>query len=460
MSDAPKAGILPSFTSLPQTALRFPLALACAVAVAAIRIAATHGFRPDGFTEIEWEIFAWRAQSLLIGAYFLFITVHLLLHFRRRLAGVILAALGCGLLIYIQWWGQHGAGLAVPGLLLLAMAAPFLPRQVENETIWNFNHHSWLGGGFSLLVGILTGVVISILLQAVEYLFQADIPYQAYNDVWAVSLCAVAGWFALGFFPVSQAAIERIYPGRGVIIVATYILVPFVIVYTALVYAYAVKILIAWELPKGRIVYTMGLYTAAGIITFLIAYPIRQSGKRWVRWFCRGFFPVLLLPAILMALAVAIRLNANGVTETRYATALLAGWSILVALLYTLRPALNIRWLPVALAIPLLLVSFGPWGATSFSVRSQMPRLEARLTQLGVLANGKVQKAPQPIEYGDLYALQDDLRYLLQRGQRESIKAWFRDTDIAFTPDDIHLMMRSLGLQKPPAVIRPPAATQ
>lgn len=448
MTDTTRSGVLPSFTSLLQSAVRFPLALVCAFAAAGIRIADTHGFRPDGFTVAEWSDFSGRAFLVLVSGYFLFITVHLLMRFGHRLASYALAVSGCCLLVYIQWWGLQGIELVLPGLLLLAMVAPFLPRRVESETIWNFNHHSWLGGAFGILTGVLVGVVISILLQAVEYLFQVKIPYQIYANVWTAAMCVVAGWIALGFFPASQDAIERIHPSRGVIMVATYILVPFVIVYTALVYAYAIKILVAWELPQGRIVYTTGLYTAAGIVTFLVAYPLRQSGRVWVRWFCRGFFPALLVPAILMVMAIMVRLNANGVTEARYITVLLAAWAIVVALLYAMRPNLNIRWLPAALAIPLLLGSFGPWGATSISVRSQLPRLEAKMTKLGVLENGKVQQAPHPLEFNDLYALQEDIRYLLRRGQKDRIKVWFSDTDIAFTPNDVHLMTKSLGLHK------------
>ena len=92
-------------------------------------------------------------------------------------------------------------------------------------------------------------------------------------------------------------------------------------------------------------------------------------------FFLRIWPYILIVPIVLLAYALYLRIGAYGVTPDRY---LLALFGLVLAILVVLQrfPTLrgDIRLMVVVPALALLLASFGPQGASSVSLRSQVHR--------------------------------------------------------------------------------------
>ncbi|WP_428246230.1 DUF4153 domain-containing protein [Ferrovibrio sp.] len=446
MASDSRTGLLPSFTNPALSARRFPLALLCALGAACVVLSLSHDWRPADIPDAEWAGRMLRWLGVLAAGYFLFIGVHLLIGFGRRHLGYAAAGAGFALLLYLQAASHLGLFFAIPGMLLFVMAAPFLPRQAGNATLWNFNHNAWLGGFFGIAAGILLAAALWILYFVIKSLFDVSLPEAFLFDIPTLSFFVVAAWLTLGFLPYTQAAIEDVRPGRGVALIASYILVPFVIAYAVVLYAYAAKIAVTGEVPRGTLVTITGLFIAAAVTTYLIAFPMRESGPLWVRLFHRWIFRVMAVPAGLMLFAIGMRIKAKGLTEARYAVVVLGLWSLAMAALFGFRATTSIRWLPGSLAAMLLLASFGPWGAEALATRSQFQRMQAWLTEIGFIADGKVKVDGGKLQRAEMYRFEDYASFLIDRGQASRMAPWLEQPGMISDQSTLDAVKKAFGI--------------
>ena len=93
---------------------------------------------------------------------------------------------------------------------------------------------------------------------------------------------------------------------------------------------------------------------------------------------------------ILLFLAIKRRIGDYGFTEERYFDFVLACWLALVCLYFLISKTKNIKLIPISLCVVVLFSSFGPWGAFSVSLRSQMGRLNHYLGKNNMLNAGKI----------------------------------------------------------------------
>lgn len=171
-----------------------------------------------------------------------------------------------------------------------------------------------------------------------------------------------------------------------------YLLVPLLLIYAAILYSYMVVIALEATLPKGKVGFMVLAFGLGGIGTWLIAKSWEETGTILVRIFIRSYFWLLPVPILLVLLAFYERVNAYGLTPVRIGLALFAIWLIFVTGYFAIRRS-NIK-APLVLAALALLVgsfSFGPWGARTVSVDSQISRLTGVLQDLKLLENGKLQ---------------------------------------------------------------------
>jgi hypothetical protein len=85
-----------------------------------------------------------------------------------------------------------------------------------------------------------------------------------------------------------------------------------------------------------------------------------------------------------------MRIADYGITINRYIIVLLGIWLTIVCSYFALGRT-NIKFIPVSLAIIMMLASFGYWGMFSVSERSQVNRLKGILEHYKILQDGKVQ---------------------------------------------------------------------
>jgi hypothetical protein len=281
-------------------------------------------------------------------------------------------------------------------------------------------------------VGVAFGGGLSAIVEALDFLFDVELPNDMHSHVWITATSLVGPLFGLSLMPkdldeeVSIEGQSGTLLERGVSVLVNYVLVPVILVYAAILHAYGVKIAAQWQLPDGQLGLMVMIFALGGTAAWLIAWPWRERGTRLLRWFMRGWFWLCIVPAILLTIAVWRRVSDYGVTPERYGIALVAIWiAALAAYLALRRNAADMRMILGGFAILLLIGSAGPMGANGLTITSQMGRLAALLEANGVLKDGRI-VTPIPAIKDEHKSSGNSMLYALREaGGMDRLRPWF-----------------------------------
>ena len=336
------------------------------------------------------------------------------------------------IIIYAQYliYSQHIVPFIflIVSLLLSIIFAPYIRDKSSMNSVWYFNYQTGSAIFFAAVASIILGAGLSLILLSVTYLFDIDLDKILYADIWILS--------AIGFVPVY--ILENIsqqfdyndescgFP-KGIRFISNYLLVPLMMAYMLVLYAYFIKIILQWELPKGYLGWMIICFGAIGILTKLLTYPISDTGNKLLTLFDRYFYKALIVPTLMLFFAITIRITDYGVTEQRYAVVMLGIWFVvLIALSIFYKEKFHIKHVPMVLAALSLLAAYGPWSAGSVSLNSQMKRFESLLIDNKLLVDGKItiNKDADSISYEDRRSLYSTADYLSKtRWRKDSVRA-------------------------------------
>ncbi|WP_221029538.1 DUF4153 domain-containing protein [Actomonas aquatica] len=296
---------------------------------------------------------------------------------------------------------------------------PFL-RRPGDDAYWAFQVRLFLRFLLgALYAGVLFGG-LALALLSVDRLLELDIDDERYGQLWFFMAGLVHPLFTLGGLP-RVAAAQPFSASTGLRRFVQFALVPLTALYLVILYLYAGKIAVVGELPNGWVGLPVLILTVVGILSALLLHPwAADATTKWVRHFTRGFFALTLPLTGLLALSIAVRIADYGVTESRYYVVLLTGWLVVVCLIRTKQPHRDLRLIPASLLVLCLIASFGPWGATAWSLRSQTARAETLVAALNLRdADGNLHAftaigaSEETLAQAD--SLSDTLRYLNSR---------------------------------------------
>ena len=317
---------------------------------------------------------------------------------------------------------------------LLVAISPFLLKGGVNA-FWQFNKYLFLRILTAVLfAGVLyLGLVLALL--AVENLFGLNIDDDRYFQLFFI----MAGIFQTIFFlagipehPLELEEDER-YP-RGLSIFSQYVLVPLVVLYSIIQYLYTAKIIVQWDWPRGWIGYLFIGYSVSGILSYLLIYPqIDFKTNRWLLTFRNWFFISLLPLCMVLFLAIYRRSSEYGITENRYFLYVVCFWVLAIAGFFIFRPKLHLKWIPISLSTIVLLSSFGPWGAFSVSMKSQVNRFGGIIQQY---------QKTDSISFKEKKSLSSTIMYLWNRQELDQLQPYFKmsidsllETNASFTTE-------------------------
>lgn len=288
-------------------------------------------------------------------------------------------------------------------LLLSLMFSAYITRKSSELSVWYFNYQTGVAIFFASLSAIVFGAGLSLVVVSVEYLFDMKMPGIIYADIWIVAWMLLAVVYIMANiskeFDFDEEGCE--FP-KGVSFIANYILAPLMLVYVAVLYAYFIKILLQWELPKGNIGWMVSGFGVIGVVTKLLSFPIRDKGTRLMLLIDKYFYMALVVPVLMLFIAIIVRISDYGVTEQRYAVCLLGVWLVfLISASIILNERFHIKYVPMSLAVLALLASLGPWSAADVSFNSQMSRFEKILLKNNLLVNGQAISSSIPVSFDD-----------------------------------------------------------
>ncbi len=273
---------------------------------------------------------------------------------------------------------------------LLVSFAPFI-RRGEINGFWNYNKTLFLRFLLAVLFSIVLYVGLAIALSSLHFLFDVKIHNELYFEIWIVLAGVFNTWFFLAEIPADFESLDNnlTYP-NGLRIFTQFVLLPLLVLYLIILYAYGYKIVASGDWPKGMVVYLVTGVAVLGILTTILLKPYAEGeNKGWITKLAYWYYAILLPLVGLHFYALSIRLSDYGITINRYVMFLLGFWLVLNCG-YFLLGRKNIKFIPTSLAVMLVLMSFGPWSMFSVSENSQVNRLEAMLSAQGVLVDGKI----------------------------------------------------------------------
>lgn len=299
-----------------------------------------------------------------------------------------------------------------------------------------------------LITGIFTGILIGgifLMLLMLEKLLAVHLWDKAYSDVAIVCFGIFTPSFLLAGVPRSDENFETEPFQPLVRILLGYIAYPLLAAYTAVIYAYFVRILLQWSWPSNMLVNMVLWYTAIGVLALYFMRG-QNAANRWFAIFDRWYPRLTVLPITLMFAGLFIRIGAYGFTESRYFVLVAALWVAAVTALSILfkpekRPNTATPALIVALAA---LAVLGPWSAFGVSSASQNARLENLLRRNSMLSASGGIVAKQDVPDGDKRQIYSILDYFESKQELEKAKALPPGATIATLP-------QALGFDRPAA---------
>ena len=314
------------------------------------------------------------------------------------------------------------------GMHLLVSFAPFIVKN-EINGFWHFNNTLFLRFLTAVVFSVILAFGLSTALAAIDNLFGVHIPGRRYPQMWFL----IAWIFTTGVFlsgiPEDFTALnhETEYP-RGLKNFALYVLIPVVLIYLIILYAYQIKILIEWNLPKGWVANLVLGFSTVGMFAYLLIYPIRNKPEnQWLNIFSRWYFMALIPPVIMLHLAIWRRISDYGITVNRYTVLVLAVWLTIVVWYFVFIRQRSIKFIPITLFIVALGSAIGPVSAFSMAERSQVKRLRVYLERNHLLTGNRIQPVSNPAEVplADRQEISDIIRYLYRMHGLEALRPWF-----------------------------------
>jgi len=276
---------------------------------------------------------------------------------------------------------------------LFVLFAPFI-KFWKKTAFWNYLKSVGLAIVRSALFsGVLyLGLVLALL--AIDALFEANIKGERYGQLFVFCLGVVNTWIYLSDFPKQVRHQREIYFERALEVFVKFILIPLVILYVVILYAYGGKISLQWQLPKGWVSYLVTALALLGFLVEVIINPIQKNAKAWtIRNFYPSFYYALLPLVVLLFVAIFRRVADYGITENRYFVLVIAFWILGMALYLLISRNNKLIVLPLSLFGLAILSSFGPWSAFYVSKTSQINQFKKVYDQVSL--NGKMATADE-----------------------------------------------------------------
>lgn len=274
-------------------------------------------------------------------------------------------------------------------LSLLVVAALFLlpfVREDDDRAMCLFSQRfiGWVAGAV-----IISGVLdlgLSLLFLSFNKLFNVAIDYDVYEYVFVFCFALLCPLLVLQQIPSKDAVHQQ---GTSVSSpffsgVIHYLYVPLLGAYLLTLYAYAAKILLAWQLPVGWVSSLVSCLIVAMLLLLYLLYPARfAEGRRFDKKLLR-WLPLLVIPLlVLMSVAIGRRISDYGITNARLYLAVFNIWSYLACIGLALSGSRRLWWVFASFVAIGLVVTVGPQSIACTVRRSMVESITQSMARQG-----------------------------------------------------------------------------
>ncbi|MFN4863713.1 MAG: DUF4153 domain-containing protein, partial [Bacteroidota bacterium] len=380
----------------------YPLVIIMAVALGAESIWLIHHEETDLFDEaLPWML----AQGMGISLFFALHTVSRYRKLSRAVTGGILA-LGIGVLYLIGYHFDYMMSMAREETMVLevigyALAShllvAFLPffRKYTLNGFWHYNKSLFLRAFTTILY---TGVLFAGLsgaIAAIQELFDVEFTGKIFAYLWFVMAFPVSALIFCAGVPLADDidALESSSDlPSGLRLFVQFVLLPLVVVYLCILYAYMGKIILSWTLPQGWVTILIMAFSVIGMLAMLLVHPFQQLTEHaWIKVITKNYYRSLLPLLVLQYVAIFTRISDYGFTSARWAVVAITAWLTFITVYKVFFKGKNIILIPSTLFIVAILFLIGPLSHKSISVWSQTAKINRLVKTLNLIdAKGKL----------------------------------------------------------------------
>jgi len=279
----------------------------------------------------------------------------------------------------------------------------------------------------SILYGIVLYLGIAAIIGAIDILLY-DVDYKSYAHAANIIFIFFTPMYYLSLLPKfnsrdetddAKKEISFLYP-KFLDILVSYITIPLISAFTAVLIIYFIKILVTGVWPVGQVGPMVLGYSAVGYFIYILSSNL--NNKFAVIY--RKVFPIILIPLVVMQLVSSyIRIDAYGITESRYYVVLFGIFSIVCALLLIFGKKKNPNTIVLLSAIFALLSIIPPVDAFTVSKNSQAKRLTEILNRNSMLVDGEIVKKTN-LSTDDMFEITNISNYMYEMGYLDDME-WF-----------------------------------
>lgn len=313
--------------------------------------------------------------------------------------------------------------------LFLYLAFMYIPW-LGNKEGYEFYVVNVLGSFFvTVIYSFVLYIGFTAIIFSIDNLFSANIDGLIYYYMFLIIVGIFAPSYFLAKIPYSYEDYSNSKLPKAFRILILYIIIPLIVIYTAILYAYFIKIIVTRNWPINLISHLVLWYSVVSVgVIFFIAPIVNKNkiAKYFIKW-----FPKIIIPMILMMFSsMYIRINEYGITENRYYVLVLGLWVFIMMLYFSIRKDRNNIVIPILLSILVLNSTIGPLSSYSLSKYSQNKRLEKILIRNHMVEDNKLVKASSNISLEDKIEISNILNYFNRSHDLGKVKYLSQDFDI------------------------------
>lgn len=326
--------------------------------------------------------------SLCIGLF-----VEITFSHNRLISTMLYLGGGAFLVFYYNFYLQNLNTAAVSryfGLVIFfILAFLYIPRLREKDDYEYYILDVYYGFALTVTYALVLFIGLSAIFLTINQLFEVEIPGKLYYYIFLI-LSLV---FAVSLFLANLPSVEEKYKNaqynKSLRVLLTFIVIPLISIYSAILYVYFAKILLIREWPKGLVSHLVIWYSTVSVGVIFLLNPIINSNK--VANTFKKIFPKAVLPILLMMfISIFQRIFQYGITENRYYIVVLGFWVLGIMIYFSAKRNYNNAIIPISLSLLVLVSVFGPFSSFAISKYSQNKRLQEILVRNSMLVNGTI----------------------------------------------------------------------
>lgn len=270
-------------------------------------------------------------------------------------------------------------------IFLSIFVAPFFKQKDENG-FWVFLMKNAKAAVIAIAISVVLLASIEGLLFGFFNLFDIKVSARPFVYSAIISSCTIFPILFFSGIPSIDDCLQET-PALNKFETSTnkFLFLPVLSLYIVLLYAYIVKIIIQWEMPKGMVSFLVSASMLLMLLHVTKTYPERINPKRTLEKALLKILPAACIPlVILMSVGIIRRISDYGISEDRYyITAINIFYYIIIAILLIDKIKCKSKYITIVFCSMFLILTNGPLSAINVTHRVWINSVKAALVEEG-----------------------------------------------------------------------------